>query len=68
MWDDVKKLLIDSIVVALYVTCTSGSSGSNLQRPEEETETEIKNLKDPTSKASSKVIDMLLNYVTSVKA
>ncbi|KAE9592091.1 putative H(+)-transporting two-sector ATPase [Lupinus albus] len=46
---------------------TSGSSGSNVKKLDEETETKIKNLKDSASKVSTEVVDMLLKYVTNIK-
>ncbi|KAI4356656.1 hypothetical protein L6164_000661 [Bauhinia variegata] len=45
----------------------TGSSGSNVKRLEEETETKIQAIKEKASKVSSEVSDMLLNYITSVK-
>ncbi|XP_068312598.1 V-type proton ATPase subunit G-like [Pyrus communis] len=46
---------------------TSGSSGSNAKRLEEETDTKIKNLKESASKVQSDIVGMLIKYVTTVK-
>ncbi|KAF7825102.1 V-type proton ATPase subunit G-like [Senna tora] len=46
---------------------TSGNSGSNVKRLEEETETKINNLKGSASKVSTEIVDMLLKHVTSIK-
>ncbi|XP_020207028.1 V-type proton ATPase subunit G 1 [Cajanus cajan] len=46
---------------------TTGSSGSNVKRLEEETEAKIKTLKKSTSKVTTEVVDMLLKYVTNIK-
>ncbi|KAI4354711.1 hypothetical protein L6164_003556 [Bauhinia variegata] len=46
---------------------STGSSGSNEKRLEEETEAKIQTLKESTSKVSSEVTDMLINYITTVK-
>ncbi|KAK7340473.1 hypothetical protein VNO77_21177 [Canavalia gladiata] len=46
---------------------TTGSSGSNVKRLEEETETKMKNLKQSTSNVTTEVVDMLLKYVTNIK-
>ncbi|KAJ4842057.1 hypothetical protein Tsubulata_037973 [Turnera subulata] len=45
----------------------SGNSGSTVKRLEEETEAKIETLKQSASKVQSTVVDMLINYVTSVK-
>ncbi|KAK7374476.1 hypothetical protein VNO80_07906 [Phaseolus coccineus] len=46
---------------------TTGSSGSNVKKLEEETEAKIKDLKKTTSKVSSEVVEMLLKCVTNIK-
>ncbi|WVZ09052.1 hypothetical protein V8G54_022398 [Vigna mungo] len=46
---------------------TTGTSGSNVKRLEEETEAKIKQLKKSTSDVSSKVVEMLLKCVTNIK-
>ncbi|XP_014496857.1 V-type proton ATPase subunit G 1-like [Vigna radiata var. radiata] len=46
---------------------TTGTSGSNVKRLEEETEAKIKLLKKSTSDVSSKVVEMLLKCVTNIK-
>ncbi|CAJ1827206.1 unnamed protein product [Sphenostylis stenocarpa] len=43
---------------------TTGSSGSNVKRLEEDTEAKINHLKTSTSKVSSEVVDMLLKKRT----
>ncbi|QCE12527.1 V-type H+-transporting ATPase subunit G [Vigna unguiculata] len=40
---------------------TTGTSGSNVKRLEEETEDKIKHLKKTSSEVSSEVVEMLLN-------
>ncbi|GMY35265.1 V-type proton ATPase subunit G3-like isoform X1 [Fagus crenata] len=45
---------------------TSGSSGSNAKRLEEETELKIKNLEESAARVSSDVVGMLIKYVTTV--
>ncbi|PRQ20447.1 putative K domain, type 1, vacuolar (H+)-ATPase G subunit [Rosa chinensis] len=47
--------------------CTSGSSGSNVKRLEEETETKIKSLKESASKVQSDIVGMVMKYITDVK-
>ncbi|XP_061988432.1 V-type proton ATPase subunit G-like [Rosa rugosa] len=46
---------------------TSGSSGSNVKRLEEETETKIKSLKESASKVQSDIVGMVMKYITNVK-
>ncbi|XP_047171452.1 V-type proton ATPase subunit G 1-like [Vigna umbellata] len=46
---------------------TTGTSGSNVKRLEEDTEAKIKHLKKSTSDVSSKVVEMLLKCVTNIK-
>ncbi|KAF3773739.1 V-type proton ATPase subunit G [Nymphaea thermarum] len=46
---------------------SSGDSGANVKRLEQETESKIQNLKEEASKISLDVVDMLLRYVTTVK-
>ncbi|KAL9297133.1 hypothetical protein ACSQ67_023029 [Phaseolus vulgaris] len=46
---------------------TTGSSGSNVKKLEEETDAKIKDLKKTTSKVSSEVVEMLLKCVTNIK-
>ncbi|KAE9592187.1 hypothetical protein Lal_00012962 [Lupinus albus] len=57
MEDDYQKSLSES----------SGSSGSNVKKLDEETEAKINNLKQSASKVSTEVVDMLLKYVTNIK-
>ncbi|XP_057951269.1 V-type proton ATPase subunit G1-like [Malania oleifera] len=47
---------------------TSGSSGSNVKRLEEETEQRIQNLRETASGISSTVVDLLVKHVTTVKS
>ncbi|CAM8878149.1 unnamed protein product [Rhodiola kirilowii] len=47
---------------------SSGNSGSNVKRLEDETATKIEKLKETQSKVSSDVVSMLLKYVTSVRS
>ncbi|KAM1621548.1 hypothetical protein ACFX1X_020292 [Malus domestica] len=49
------------------ISDSSGSSGSNVKRLEEETDTKIKNLKESGSKVQSDIVGMLIKYVTTVK-
>ncbi|KAI9077878.1 hypothetical protein K1719_040139 [Acacia pycnantha] len=46
---------------------TSGNSGSNVKRLEEETQDKINNLKASAPNVSAEIVDMLLNHVTSIK-
>ncbi|ESW11622.1 hypothetical protein PHAVU_008G045800 [Phaseolus vulgaris] len=46
---------------------TTGSSGSNVKKLEEETDAKIKDLKKTTTKVSSEVVEMLLKCVTNIK-
>ncbi|KMZ69385.1 V-type proton ATPase subunit G [Zostera marina] len=46
---------------------SSGDSGANVKRLEEETKTKIANLKRDCSKISPNVVNMLLKHATSVK-
>ncbi|KAI3864215.1 hypothetical protein MKW92_044203 [Papaver armeniacum] len=46
---------------------TSGNSGMNVKRLEEETVEKIKSLKDMSSKVSKDVVAMLMRQVTTVK-
>ncbi|KAI3982856.1 hypothetical protein MKX01_010339 [Papaver californicum] len=49
------------------VSETSGNSGMNVKRLEEETVEKIKSLKDMSSKVSKDVVTMLMRQVTTVK-
>ncbi|KAI3831282.1 hypothetical protein MKX03_034068 [Papaver bracteatum] len=49
------------------VSETSGNSGMNVKRLEEETVEKIKSLKDMSSKVSKDVVSMLMRQVTTVK-
>ncbi|KMS98512.1 hypothetical protein BVRB_4g092050 [Beta vulgaris subsp. vulgaris] len=46
---------------------SSGDSGANVKRLEQETDTKIEELKAQSSSISSDVVQMLLKYVTTVK-
>ncbi|MED6198259.1 hypothetical protein PIB30_064416 [Stylosanthes scabra] len=46
---------------------TTGSSGSNVRKLEEETDANIRNIKRSASKVSSDVVDMMLKYISNVK-
>eukprot|EP01018_Ginkgo_biloba_P027166 Gb_22481 [translate_table: standard] len=46
---------------------TSGDSGSNVKRLEEETHVKIQHLKSEASKVSPEVVAMLMKYVTTVR-
>ncbi|XP_031480982.1 V-type proton ATPase subunit G1-like isoform X2 [Nymphaea colorata] len=46
---------------------STGDSGANVKRLEQETECKIQYLKEEASKISLDVVDMLLRYVTTVK-
>lgn len=46
---------------------TSGDSGSNVKRLEEETQIKIEQLKNEASKVSPEVVAMLMKYVTTVR-
>nr|XP_023880750.1 V-type proton ATPase subunit G3-like isoform X2 [Quercus suber]XP_023880751.1 V-type proton ATPase subunit G3-like isoform X2 [Quercus suber] len=45
---------------------TSGSSGSNAKRLEEETDLKIQNLKKSAARVSSDIVGMLIKYATTV--
>lgn len=47
---------------------SSGDSGANVKRLEQETEVKIEQLKNQSSNISPDVVQMLLKYVTTVKA
>ncbi|XP_061374245.1 V-type proton ATPase subunit G-like [Gastrolobium bilobum] len=49
------------------VSDTSGDSGANVKRLEQETEAKIHHLKKDSARISDDVVTMLLKYVTSVK-
>ncbi|XP_013617241.1 PREDICTED: V-type proton ATPase subunit G2-like [Brassica oleracea var. oleracea] len=46
---------------------TSGDSGANVKRLEQETDAKIEHLKNEASRTSRDVVDMLLKHVTTVK-
>ncbi|CAO2813387.1 unnamed protein product [Amaranthus hypochondriacus] len=46
---------------------SSGDSGANVKRLEEETEAKINELKTQSSNISPEIVQMLLKYVTTVK-
>lgn len=46
---------------------SSGFSGSNVKRLDEETEMKITNLKSATNSVSSDVVCMLMKYVKTIK-
>ncbi|XP_010477171.1 PREDICTED: V-type proton ATPase subunit G1-like [Camelina sativa] len=46
---------------------TSGDSGANVKRLEQETDTKIEELKNEASRISKDVVEMLLKHVTTVK-
>ncbi|KAI4387943.1 hypothetical protein MLD38_000326 [Melastoma candidum] len=46
---------------------SSGSSGLNVKRLEEETEAKINNLKESSSAVSKDITNMLIKHVTTVK-
>ncbi|KAK1322074.1 V-type proton ATPase subunit G 1 [Acorus calamus] len=49
------------------VVATSGDSGSNVKRLEQETDAKIQHLKSETSRISYDVVNMLLKHVNTVK-
>ncbi|AES81843.1 putative H(+)-transporting two-sector ATPase [Medicago truncatula] len=49
------------------VTASSGDSGANVKRLEQETDTKIHQLKTEASRISGDVVSTLLKYVTTVK-
>ncbi|XP_057718570.1 V-type proton ATPase subunit G1-like [Arachis stenosperma] len=49
------------------VSESSGDSGANVKRLEQETESKIHLLKSESSRISGDVVSMLLSYVTTVK-
>ena len=49
------------------VSESSGDSGANVKRLEQETESKIHHLKSESSRISGDVVSMLLSYVTTVK-
>uniref|UniRef100_A0A803PA37 V-type proton ATPase subunit G n=1 Tax=Cannabis sativa TaxID=3483 RepID=A0A803PA37_CANSA len=46
---------------------SSGDSGANVKRLEQETETKINHLKSEASRISQDVVEMLLKHVTTVR-
>jgi len=46
---------------------TSGDSGSNVKRLDEETKAKIEHLQNEASKVSPEVVAMLMKYVTTVR-
>ncbi|GMN51094.1 hypothetical protein TIFTF001_020249 [Ficus carica] len=46
---------------------SSGDSGANVKRLEQETEAKIRHLKNEATRISLYVVEMLLKYVTTVK-
>ncbi|KAL5095991.1 hypothetical protein RYX36_000318 [Vicia faba] len=46
---------------------TTGNSGTNVKRLDQETDAKIKTLKKSGSKVSNEVVDMLLKHVTNIK-
>ena len=46
---------------------SSGDSGANVKRLEQETEAKINHLKTESSRISQDVVDMLLKHVTTVR-
>ncbi|CAH8360140.1 unnamed protein product [Eruca vesicaria subsp. sativa] len=51
----------------MKLEATSGDSGANVKRLEEETDAKIEQLKNEASRISRDVVDMLLKHVTTVK-
>uniref|UniRef100_A0A803PA38 V-type proton ATPase subunit G n=1 Tax=Cannabis sativa TaxID=3483 RepID=A0A803PA38_CANSA len=49
------------------VAASSGDSGANVKRLEQETETKINHLKSEASRISQDVVEMLLKHVTTVR-
>ncbi|CAN0847385.1 V-type proton ATPase subunit G [Linum grandiflorum] len=49
------------------LTDTSGDSGANVKRLEQETDVKIGDLKTDAARISHEVVDMLLRHVTTVK-
>ncbi|XP_062154219.1 V-type proton ATPase subunit G-like [Alnus glutinosa] len=49
------------------VSESSGDSGANVKRLEQETDAKIRHLKTQAARISYDVVQMLLNYVTTVK-
>ncbi|KAL6297331.1 hypothetical protein ACE6H2_005473 [Prunus campanulata] len=49
------------------ISDTSGSSGSNVKRLEDETDAKIKNLKESSSKVRSDIVSMLMNHSVYAK-
>ncbi|XP_062117230.1 V-type proton ATPase subunit G-like [Humulus lupulus] len=49
------------------VAASSGDSGANVKRLEQETEAKIHNLKSEASRISHDVVQMLLKHVTTVR-
>ncbi|XP_004493970.1 V-type proton ATPase subunit G1-like [Cicer arietinum] len=49
------------------VSASSGDSGANVKRLEQETDIKIHQLKTEAGRISGDVVDMLLKYVTTVK-
>jgi V-type H+-transporting ATPase subunit G len=51
----------------MYIKQSSGDSGANVKRLEQETEAKIRHLKTEAARISYDVIQMLLKHVTTVK-
>lgn len=51
----------------MYIKQSSGDSGANVKRLEQETEAKIHHLKNEAERISHDVINILLKHVTTVK-
>jgi len=72
IFDDVRLahysiLICDVLSYITLIIQSTGDSGANVKRLEEETDAKIENLKTEAAKISDDVVAMLRTYVTSVK-
>jgi hypothetical protein len=59
--------LIISLCAFILWIQSSGDSGANVKRLEQETDTKIQHLKTEAGRISGDVVSILLKYVTTVK-
>lgn len=62
-----KIICVKFLTFFIVTEQSSGDSGANVKRLEEETETKIHHLKTEASRISQDVVQMLLKHVTTVR-
>jgi len=62
------RFVLNVVIICVPMEQSSGDSGANVKRLEQETEVKIEQLKNQSSSISPDVVQMLLKYVTTVKA